>query len=103
MKTKYVALVKFQVYDRGDGPRWLEVDEPVPTHYMSPGLIASFVRRGLMKLVQELESEEEAQALADLLAIADVLDAQDAEEAVEEAQVEPEPDLEALVESPEEG
>lgn len=82
MMDKYVALQKLQVFDRGDGPRWLAAGDPVPVHYMSKGMIKSFVAMGYMELVTEVAVE------GSLLAIADALDEME-EEIVEDEPCEP--------------
>ena len=49
----YRAMCRFQVYDRGSGPRWLEPGDPVPTGYMGRRLIADFLRMGYMEPIEE--------------------------------------------------
>ncbi len=47
---KYVALLRFQVHDHPAGPRWLSEGDPVPTGYMSKGMVDHFVAMGWMEL-----------------------------------------------------
>lgn len=86
MKKVFVALQKFQVFPHGH-PQWLEVGDLVPTHYMGERMIAQFVRMGYMEPKVEYD-EDEAEAMGEMFAIAEILDAQDREAGDEVEEVE---------------